>query len=74
MLGLKPLQGNVTIAKEEYYIPCWGLGLAIGFGAAVPEEILKMLTIAVFMRRGWIADPFAVLVYSFCNWCHVWFY
>ena len=65
MLGLKPLQGNVTIAKEEYYIPCWGFGLAIGFGGAVPEEILKMLTIAVFMRRGWIADPFAVLVYSF---------
>ena len=24
-----------------------------------------MITIAVFMRRGWIADPFAVLVYSF---------
>ena len=65
MLGLKPLQGNVTIAKEEYYNPCWGYGLAIGFGGAVPEEILKMLTIAVFMRRGWIADPFAVLVYSF---------
>ena len=63
--GLKPLQGNVTIAKEEYYNPCWGYGLAIGFGGAVPEEILKMLTIAVFMRRGWIADPFAVLVYSF---------
>ena len=53
------------IAEEEYYNPCWGFGLAIGFGGAVPEEILKMLTIAVFMRRGWIADPFAVLVYSF---------
>ena len=65
MVGLKQLQGNVTIAEEEYYNPCWGLGLAIGFGGAVPEEILKMLTIAVFMRRGWIADPFAVLVYSF---------
>ena len=65
MVGLKQLQGNVTIAEEEYYNPCWGYGLAIGFGGAVPEEILKMLTIAVFMRRGWIADPFAVLVYSF---------
>ena len=65
MFGLKQLQGNVTIAEEEYYNPCWGFGLAIGFGGAVPEEILKMLTIAVFMRRGWIADPFAVLVYSF---------
>jgi hypothetical protein len=44
--------------------PCWGVSLADALGA-VPEEIVKWLTLALFIGRGWVADPFAVVVYSF---------
>ena len=55
--------------REELEAPCWGVGLAIGWAGAVPEEIMKFFTLAVFMKRGWIADQFGVLVYSFVIGC-----
>ena len=55
--------------REELEAPCWGVGLAIGWAGAVPEEIMKFFTLAVFMKRGWIADQFSVLVYSFVIGC-----
>ena len=51
--------------RSELEAPCWGLGLSLGFGGALPEETIKILTIGAFISRGWVADPFAVLVYSF---------
>ena len=66
---------NVNQTKSWYYTqeelesPCWGFGLALGWAGAVPEEIMKFFTLAVFMKRGWIADQFSVLVYSFVIGC-----
>ena len=45
--------------------PCYGRGLAIGLGGAIPEELLKFATIGAFISRGWVADPWAVVVYCF---------
>jgi hypothetical protein len=77
LLGI--LGGNTSInvnqtkswyyTQEELESPCWGLGLALGWAGALPEEIMKFFTLAVFMRRGWIADQFSVLVYSFVIGC-----
>ena len=45
--------------------PCYGRGLAVGLGGAIPEELLKFATIGAFISRGWVADPWAVVVYCF---------
>ena len=57
--------GTVVIQTDDNHSMCYGFGLGMGLGAPVPEEILKFLTIGAFIRRGWIADPFAIVVYCF---------
>ena len=57
--------GTVVVPTDDTHSLCYGKGLALGLGGAVPEEILKFVTIGAFIRRGWIADPFAIVVYCF---------
>ena len=62
--GYTPQELNLLTEKDKN-TPCYGMGLALGLGGAVPEELMKFATFGAFISRGWIADPWAVVVYCF---------
>eukprot|EP00943_MAST-04B_sp_MAST-4B-sp1_P006383 g6383.t1 len=64
-MNITTAQLQSILTPEDKNTPCYGMGLAVGLGGAVPEEILKFATIGAFVSRGWIADPWAVVVYCF---------
>ena len=53
------------LSKEEATVSCFGYMFSKSFKAAFTEEPTKLIPLAMFARRDWIADPFAFLVYGF---------
>jgi hypothetical protein len=64
-MNITKAQLKLQYTPEDLNTPCYGMGFALGLGGAVPEEILKFVTIGAFISRGWVADPWAVVVYCF---------
>ena len=59
---------NGTLYKfsmEEKSVTCFGIMFNGSIRPALFEEPLKLIALAMFVSKDWIADPFALLTYGF---------